>query len=168
MASRRDFVRGGAALAALTVSPFRATLAHAETDLRRAPRDVDLVVVDRAFPEAQRFALEAARLGYRVQTFEHDVAPIWMNALEPRLRAGPVAIAGLTAPGTVFCLEILTAPYGAASLARSEHARGADARLAPLLRAAATPVAALPPYPHVARADGDAPAFLTWLIATRG
>jgi hypothetical protein len=169
MASRRDIVKGGVALAALTLSPLCAPLARAETNARRAaPRDVDLVIVDRAFPEAERFALEAAELGYRVQTFEHDVAPIWMNALEPALRAGRLAVAGLTAPGTAFCLEILAAPHRAASFARDEHASGADARLAPLLRAAASADCALTPYAHVARAAADAPAFLTWLIATRG
>jgi len=170
MASRRDIVRGGVALAALSVSPFGATLARAEADVRRAPapRAVDLVVVDRAFPEAERFAREATELGYAVRTFEHDVAPIWMNALEPRLRAGRLAISGLTAPGTAFCLEVLAAPYRAAPLSRHEHARGADARLSPLLRDAALADAALPPYAHVARADGTSPAFLTWLIATRG
>jgi len=49
---------------------------------------------------------------------------------------------------------------------RNEHARGADARLAPLLRAAALVDSSLPPYAHVARAD--APELVTWLIATRG
>jgi len=170
MASRRDIVRGGVALAALSVSPFGALTARAAADVRRAgaPPAVDLVVVDRALPEAERFALEATELGYALRTFEHDLAPIWMDVLEPRLRAGRLAIAGLTAPGTTFCLEVLAAPYRAASLARREHARGADARLPPLLDEAALADAALPPYPHVARAGGPSPAFLTWLIATRG
>jgi hypothetical protein len=170
MPSRREIVQGGVALAALTLGSLRAPLARAGADARRAsaPRSVDLVIVDRAFPEAGRFALEAAELGYRVRTFEHDVAPIWMNALEPALRAGRLAVAGLTAPGTAFCLEILSTPYGAASFARDEHAAGADARVAPLLRAAASADSTLAPYAHVARPAGDAPAFLTWLIATRG
>jgi hypothetical protein len=171
MASRRDIVRGSVALAALAVSPFGWSLARAETDGRRArmaPRGVDLVVVDRTFREAERFALDATALGLDVETFDSDVAPVWMNALEPRLRAGPLAIAGLTAPGTAFCLEILMANFRAAPIARNEHAFAAVARLAPLLSAGTNARSALPPYAHVARADGDAPEFLTWLIETRG
>jgi hypothetical protein len=170
MASRRDFVRGGLALGALAAGPLTAPLACAALDLGRTPAHASrlLVVVDRAFDNAGPFAAEAISLGARVHAFENDAAPIWMNALEPELRAGPLAIAGLTAPGTAFCLETLARTYRAAPLARYEHAPGADARLAPLLSAAAHADSALPPYAHVARADGAAPAFLTWLIATRG
>jgi hypothetical protein len=169
MASRRDIVRGGVALAALAVAPFGATLAGTATEARRtrATRNADLVIVDRAFREAERFALEAAALGLDVQTFDGDVARVWMDTLEPRLRAGPLAVAGLTAPGTAFCLETLARGYGATPRTRHEHARGSVARFEPLLAAAARTDAALPPYAHVARADGAAPAFLTWLIATR-
>jgi hypothetical protein len=170
MPSRRDIVRGGVALAALAVGPFSAGLARAGTAARTrsAARGVDLVVVDRAFEGAARFALDATALGLAVLTFERDVAPVWMNTLEPRLRAGPLAIAGLTAPGTAFCLEILCATYAAAPVARDEHALGAAARLSPLLSATARADGALPRYAHVARADGAAPAFLTWIISTRG
>src|SRR5690349_17918462 len=107
MANRRDVLRGGVALATLTANPFDAILARADAGLdrtRMAAREVQ-VVVDRSFREAERFAHEAAALGLDVATFDRDVAPVWMNALEPRLRAGPLAIAGLTAPGTAFCLE---------------------------------------------------------------
>ena len=42
-----------------------------------------------------------------------DVAALWMNEIEPRLRLGPVAIAGLTGAATLFCLDLLARDYGA-------------------------------------------------------
>jgi hypothetical protein len=63
----------------------------------------------------------------------------------------------------------LARSHRARPLARNEHTSSSAApRFASLLAAAERADAPLPPYAYVARAEHDAPAFLTWLIATRG
>jgi hypothetical protein len=171
MASRRDFVAGGIALAASAAMPFETAPARsAGSSLSlAAAHGLELVVVaDRGLAAAARFASEAAASGHRVLTFEDDAGALWMNELEPRLRAGPLVIAGLTGAASAFCFETLTRGYRGRALARAEHASLATAHLAPLLAAAAQADTALPPFAHVARAPHTAPAFLTWLIETRG
>jgi hypothetical protein len=168
MASRRDFVAGGIALAAVTAAPLKTALARTAWHPQPSP-DADLiVVVDRAFSSAGAFAADAAGRGLRVHAYEDDAAALWMNELEPRLRGGPLAIAALTGPAGAFCLETLACSYRARVLARHEHARGSIARLAPLLVARTQAGGALPFFAHVHRAPQAAPAFLTWLIVSRG
>jgi hypothetical protein len=170
MASRRDFVAGGIALAASAAMPFEAAPALSAGSSRSLAKTHDLelvVVVDRALAAAAPFASEAAARGHHVLSFEDDAGALWMNELEPRLRAGPLAIAGLTGAAAAFCFETLTRSYRGRALARAEHASLTVASLAPLLAAATQAEAALPPFAHVARAPHTAPAFLTWLIETR-
>jgi hypothetical protein len=110
MINRRDFVAGLPALAAFAAAP----LARADG----APpafwpfAATSLVIIDRSLRQAAGFAAEAMVAGY-VQLFERDAAALWMNEIEPRLRAGPVAIGGLTSAGTLFCLELMARDYGA-------------------------------------------------------
>ena len=47
-----------------------------------------------------------------------------MRELEPRLRSGPVAIAGYTSGAAWFCIDLLARDFGALTVQRSE---GADA-----------------------------------------
>lgn len=112
MVNRRNFVAGSAALAALTTVPFaRSHAAGRRTE--RVPGGVQLVIVDRALSEASAFATEAIAAGHDPRLFDRDVAALWMNEIEPRLRLGPVAIAGLTGAATLFCLDFLARDYGA-------------------------------------------------------
>jgi hypothetical protein len=71
------------------------------------------VIVDRALAESAAFAAEAIAAGHTTRLFDRDVAALWMNEIEPRLRLGPVAIAGLTGAATLFCLDFLARDYGA-------------------------------------------------------
>ena len=168
MASRRAFVIGGAALATLAAAPLSVALAG--TRLARPSRtfraDALLVVMDHGLAQAAAFAADAEASGYRALGFVSDVAASWMNEIEPRLRAGPVAIAGLTSAATLFCIELLARDYGAHPLRRIEHPRGSVPRFEPLL-AAGPPRASLPPFVQVAAPRaGAAPAVFSWLIAT--
>ena len=85
------------------------------------------MIVDRALPQAAAFAAEANAAGHETHAFERDVGALWMNEIEPRLRAGPVAIAGLTGAATLFCLELLARDYGAELVQRRSPARAACA-----------------------------------------
>jgi hypothetical protein len=124
MVNRRSFVAGSAALAALTAAPFaRSRAAGARTE--SAPSGAQLVIVDRALPEASAFAAEAIAAGHDTRLFDRDVGALWMNEIEPRLRVGPVAIAGFTGPATLFCLDFLARDYGAHVVQRNPAASGA-------------------------------------------
>jgi hypothetical protein len=118
MVNRRDFVGAGAALAgALTMAP----LARARRSLPTVA-DLDaasVVIVDRAVAAAAAFTAEAIAAGIDTQLFERDAAGLWMNEIEPRLRAGPTKIAGLTSAATLFCLDFMARDYGAAIIARA-------------------------------------------------
>jgi len=124
MVNRRNFVAGSAALAALSTVPFaRSRAAGLRTE--RVPSGAQLVIVDRALPEASAFAAEAIAAGYDTRLFDRDVGALWMNEIEPRLRLGPVAIAGLTGAATLFCLDLLARDYGAHVAQRSPVASDA-------------------------------------------
>ena len=142
MTNRRAFIRNGASLATLAVLPLPAALA--------APRaswidGASLVLVDRSLDTSAAFAAAATADGHTVLSFGRDVAGLWMSVIEPRLRAGPVAIAGYTSAATLFCLDFLARDYGART-ARSVRS-DADAAVrwvissAPGRRAALAPVA---------------------------
>ena len=92
----------------------------------RVPGAVQLVIVDRALPEASAFAAEAIAAGHDTRLFDRDVAALWMNEIEPRLRLGPVAIAGFTSAATLFCIDLLARDYGAHVVRRSPAADAVD------------------------------------------
>jgi hypothetical protein len=122
MLNRRDLFAGGTAVAALAALPF----ARARATLTAVPPlgAASLVIIDRALPQAAGYAA-AAMLAGDVRLFERDAAALWMNEIEPRLRAGPVAIGGLTGEGTLFCLELMARDYGAEVVQRSAAGPGA-------------------------------------------
>ena len=91
----------------------------------RVPSVAQLVIVDRALPEASAFAAHAIAAGHDTRLFDRDVGALWMNEIEPRLRSGPVAIAGLTGAATLFCLDFLARDYGAHVVQRSPAAADA-------------------------------------------
>ena len=79
-----------------------------------------------------------------------------MQTLEPRLKAGPVALAGLTKAAPLFCLEYLARNYGLRTVYRIEHAPTEDRRV----------VHALTGQPELARcADELAAAGAHWAQA---
>jgi hypothetical protein len=57
------------------------------------------------FPEEPAFAREAARLGASVVRIRGDVTDFWFHDLSVQWKTRPVAVAGLTAQGPLFCLE---------------------------------------------------------------
>lgn len=121
MVNRRDFVAGSAALAALGAVPFARSLAAGQRT-ETAPRAAQLVIVDRALPGAAAFAAQSIAAGYDTRLFDRDVGALWMNEIEPRLRLGPVALAGLTGAATLFCLDVLARDYGAHVVQRNAAA----------------------------------------------
>jgi hypothetical protein len=123
MQTRRAFMQYGiavAGLAALPSAPREAFAAPASARVTLAPFKV---VFDRTFSEGAAFGAEAARRGAPVNAFGGDPGPFWMNVLEPELRRGTVAVAGLTSAPSLFCLELLARDYGLGVVYRIEHER---------------------------------------------
>jgi len=80
--------------------------------------EAELALVDRNLPGSAAFAHAARERGMTALEFTGDVGDLWMRELEPRLRSGPVAIAGYTSAATLFCLDFLARDFGARTVQR--------------------------------------------------
>jgi hypothetical protein len=136
MLGRRTFLRSAVALpAVLTGWPSLASSG--------APAPFpDVAIVDRQLDGSSAFVASARSGAVPPHAFAGDVAALWMRELEPRLRAGPVAIAGYTTAATSFCLELLARDYGARIVERTESGAGVAWILSsrPLRRGALAPL----------------------------
>ncbi|HEX5047455.1 MAG TPA: hypothetical protein VFX89_10065 [Gammaproteobacteria bacterium] len=125
MTNRREFLQIGIAASAL---PLAAQAARASEPLgwlgAAAPPSVPLykAVYDSRFAVSVAFAGRAEALGVAVHAIEGDMTRLWYDDLYHRWRNGPVAIAGLTAHGPMFCLERLAWDSGMRVVFRAEHA----------------------------------------------
>jgi hypothetical protein len=113
MVDRRSFITSTIALAtAVAVS----NESSAATVL--APGESAVVLVDRSLAGSAELAAAARARGLETFEFTVDVAALWMRELEPRLRAGPIAIEGYTSASTWFCLDLMARDFGARTLER--------------------------------------------------
>jgi len=120
MANRREFMVAGA-VAAGGASLLGAGAAEASQPLA----DLYTVVYDERFPDSVAFAAQARRQGLRVSAIRGDVTRLWYDDLYHRWKKGPAAIAGLTAPDALFCLETLGNDAGLRRVLKVEHRAGA-------------------------------------------
>jgi hypothetical protein len=120
MVDRRSFLKSNIALAGVLLGgPLcRSAETRTSTAATAWPPETALAIVDRQLDEAEAFISDPRRNGLQALEFEGDVAGLWMRELEPRLRAGPVAMAGYTGAATLFCLDLLARDYGARTLFR--------------------------------------------------
>jgi hypothetical protein len=81
------------------------------------------VFFDERFPASAAFAAEARRLSIPVHAIRGDITNVWFDDLYYRWKQGPAAIAGLTAPGPIFCLEMLARDAGLRVAFRADHRR---------------------------------------------
>src|SRR5688572_11776975 len=139
MTSRREFLKVGLAASALLPVGARASLAGVE-----APAAVSLykVLYDTRFAASVAFARRAAARGVAVHAMTGDMTPFWYGDLYHRWRQEPVAIAGLTAHGALFCLEHLAWEQRMRVVYRGEHAAVAGGRVAHRFEGAARLAAA--------------------------
>jgi hypothetical protein len=138
MTDRRSFIKAACVAAFAGTAP--AAIAAAVPP--RHPLDAALAIVDRGLAGGSAYAASVASA--RVRDFDSDVGPLWMNEIEPRLRAGNVAIAGYTSAATLFCLELMARDYGAGVTRQSAHGAAVQWLLTtnPARRAALAPLAA--------------------------
>ena len=107
MTTRRDFLQ-----LALTAPLLPASLRLASPDSRveaasalTDPGTLYAVLCDERFAESVAFAEEMARHGTSVARFRGDITDFWYQDLSQRWKTDPVAIAGVTTHGPLFCLE---------------------------------------------------------------
>jgi hypothetical protein len=125
MTSRREFLQIGIAASAWPLATQAARAAGFDGPALAAPRTVPLykVVYDTRFPESLAFGRRAASLGASVHAIEGDMTRLWFDDIYHRWKESPVAIAGLTAQGPLFCFERLAWDQGLRVVFRAEHGR---------------------------------------------
>jgi hypothetical protein len=122
MTNRRQFLQIGIAASALPFATQAARAAGVETRADRIDTlELYKVVYDKRFPESAAFARHATKLGVPTHAIEGDMTKLWYDDLFHRWARAPVAIAGLTAHGALFCLERLAWDQRMRVVFRAEH-----------------------------------------------
>jgi len=133
MTSRREFLQIGVTASTLPLATQVARAARlgggGAAELR-APVALYKVVYDTRFPDSVAFGARAAALGADVHPIDGDMTKLWFDDIYHRWRQSPVAIAGLTAHGPLFCFERLAWDQGLRVVFRAEHLRDAGGALA--------------------------------------
>ena len=107
MTTRRDFLQMALTAPLLPVS-LRLPSSDGRADSLPAHAPIEslyTVLCDERFGESVAFAEEMSKRGTPVTRFRGDITEFWYLDLAQRWKAGPVAIAGVTAHGPLFCLE---------------------------------------------------------------
>jgi hypothetical protein len=121
MASRREFLQMGVAALALPISAH-AAFSPASSALTGEPMTpLYKVIFDERFASSRAFASEAKSLGTPVHAIKGDITDFWFHDLYARWKESPVAIAGLTAHGPIFCLERLAWDQRMRVVFRGDH-----------------------------------------------
>lgn len=130
---RRDFCGLSAAAAALALSSF-GDLAVAD-DVVAIPTSVPLykVILDERFTAARAFGLSAELNGVRTAVIRGDITALWLDDLKAHWESGGAAIAGMTTPRTLLCLEQLAHDTWRRVLRRVEYRISAPAMSEPEL-----------------------------------
>ena len=128
MTNRREFLQIGIAASTLPLATQvsrAAGLRDVDAAQWRAPVPLYKVVYDSRFPESVAFGNRAEALGVDVHPIDGDMTKLWFDDIYHRWKSAPVAIAGLTAHGPLFCFERLAWDQGLRVVFRAEH--GLDA-----------------------------------------
>ena len=130
MTNRRDFLYLGLTALALPVVPgVWAAPAEAAVPEASAALPLYKVIFDQRFAESRAYADEMRAAGHFVHGIRGDITDVWFNDLDLRWRKGPAAIAGLTGPGAIFCLERLAWDRRMRVLFRADHRSLPDGRI---------------------------------------
>lgn len=137
METRREFLQMTLAAAALPAAAGAIAAASRASSLVSAPAsappapsttrpdgpslDLYKVIYDERFPTSRTFAQQVSRHGVAVHAIKGDITSVWFNDLSVRWKQSPAAIAGLTAPAALFCLERLAWDHGMRCVFHEEH-----------------------------------------------
>ena len=126
--SRREFLQTGIAASVLPLGlgGWRlegGTAEGSSSDAERASLPLYKVLFDRRFAPSVTFARAAEALGADTSGFDGDLTDMWFRDLSLRWAREPVAVAGLTAHGPLFCLERWGWDHGLRVVYRTQHDR---------------------------------------------
>jgi hypothetical protein len=117
MTSRREFLQIGITA---TAWPLAANVAGAAAAGDTLP--LYKVVYDRRAPATAPFAERGRALGLALHAIDGDMTKLWYEDLYHVWKQGPIAIAGFTGHGALFCLDQLGRDQGLRVVFRAEHA----------------------------------------------
>ncbi len=128
MLNRRDVLRGGVALPALSFAtlPFGTALAGAEARLLTLER----FVFDVRFAEPGAVAKLIEQRGVRLAPVADDLMTLWYDELDLAWRKAPMALAGVTLVETLFVLETFALDRNMHVVYRGEHGLVENGRIA--------------------------------------
>jgi hypothetical protein len=136
MASRREFLHMGIAALTLPISARVAFGAVPENSAAKPVADAAMaavplykVVYDTRYADSVAFGEEMGRLGANPHAIRGDITDLWYHDLYARWKQSPAAIAGLTGPGALFCLERLAWDHRMRVAFRADHRYQADGRI---------------------------------------
>jgi hypothetical protein len=137
--SRREFLQSGIAASVLPLGLCgwrleRGTAEGSSADAERASLPLYKVLFDRRFAPSVTFGRAAEALGADTSGFDGDVTDLWFRDLSLRWAREPVAVAGLTAHGPLFCLERWGWDHGLRVVYRTQHDRLEDGRAGHAIR----------------------------------
>ena len=118
MASRREFLQAGIAASVLPIAVAGSTLAPTERDDRVT---FYKVIFDERFPASVAYGEQWKTRGAAVDAIRGDITDLWFHDLDRQWKKQPVAIAGFTAHGPLFCLERLAWDHGMRVVSRVEQ-----------------------------------------------
>ena len=118
MTNRREFLQIGITATAL---PLAVGAARAAGASHATAVPLYKVIYDTRFAASRAFAERARASGLTVQAIDGDMTRVWYTDLYHQWRKQPVAIAGLTAHGAMFCFEQLAHDHGLRVVFRAEH-----------------------------------------------
>jgi hypothetical protein len=124
MPNRRQLLEFGVLAPFLPALTFAGDLAAgvSPTTARGYPR-LYKAIYDRRYAGALAFAAEMQNRGVNAEPIDGDITNVWFNDLALRWRESPVAIAGVTAPEALFCLEQLAWDHRMRVISRQPHAQ---------------------------------------------
>ena len=120
MTNRREFLQIGVSATAWPLMARAAQAAGIEPPQERMP--ITAVVYDARYHESVAFARRSEALGLKALPIDNgDMTRIWFHEIHYRWRDRPVALAGFTAHGPMFCFAELARDVGMRVVFRGEH-----------------------------------------------
>ncbi len=113
MTNRREFLQATALAAAVPIVARSGIAADAGSE--------GLVVFDRRFPPARRFADRAGLEGLELRGIDGDITRLWFEELSLRWKDESIPVTGLTARPALFCLERLAWDHGMRVVSHIQH-----------------------------------------------
>src|SRR6188508_3329490 len=140
MTSRRDILRGAAALPLAT--PFARAFAAAPESLA-----LERFVFDVRFAESGAIAEHVGDLGVALSPVADDLMTLWYDDLDLKWRKAPMALAGVTLEDALFVLETFALDRGMHVVYRGEHGLVENGRITHHLAGPAPLIEMLNPLP---------------------